>query len=249
MFRTFSAALGLAAVLATPLAAFDMGAMSEDERTAFRAEIRAYLMANPEVLLEAINVLEERQAAEAAAGDVGLIASNADAIFGDDHSWVGGNPDGDVTIVEFLDYRCGYCRKAFPEVTELLARDGNIRLVVKEFPILGEQSLLASRFAIAVKAVEGDAAYKEMHDTLMTMRGDVSEQGLSDLSEAQGYDTEAVFAEMDSDATKAIIDENRALAQQLNINGTPSFVFEDQMLRGYVPLEGMQQLVAKIRGE
>jgi len=248
MFKTLTTALGLAALLATPLAAFDMNAMSDAERTNFRAEIRAYLMENPEVLMEAINVLEDRNAAEAAAGDIDLIGANADDIFGDDHSWVGGNPDGDVTMVEFLDYRCGYCKKAFPEVMELIARDGNIRLVVKEFPILGEQSVLASRFAIADKAIEGDDAYSKVHDELMTIRAEISEQSLSDLSEQLGFDTKVVFIEMNSDATKAIIDANRALAQRLQINGTPSFIFEDEMLRGYVPLEGMMKIVAKQRG-
>jgi len=247
--KRLTCAAGLTALLATPLAAFDVNAMSDAERTAFRAEIRAYLMDNPEVLLEAINVLEERQAAEQAMGDQELLSSNADAIFNDGYSWVGGNPDGDITVVEFMDYRCGYCKKAHPEVTELLSSDGNIRYIVKEFPILGEQSVLAARFAIAVKAVEGDEAYAEAHDTLMTLRADISEATLSDLSESLGYDTKAVFTEMNSDTTKQIIDANRKLAQTLKINGTPSFVFDTQLVRGYVPLDSMLGIVAELRAE
>ncbi len=239
---------GLAAVMATPLAAFEMNGMSDAERDAFRAEVRAYLLDNPEVLMEAIGVLEERQAAEAAAGDEELLATNAEAIFNDGYSWVGGNPEGDITIVEFLDYRCGYCKKAHPEVTELLASDGNIRYIVKELPILGEQSVLAARFAIAVLAVEGDEAYDEIHNDLMTFRGEFTEAALSALSEAKGYDTPGVFAAMNSPETKQVIDENRALAQRMNINGTPSFVFESQMVRGYVPLDGMMGIVAEVRG-
>ncbi len=249
MLRTLSTAATLAAFVATPLAAFDVASMSEAERTAFRAEVRSYLMENPEVLLEAIRVLEQRQAAEAAAGDTALIAEHADAIFEDGYSWIGGNPEGDVTVVEFLDYRCGYCKRAFPEVKELLARDGNIRLVVKEFPILGDQSVLASRFAIAVKAVEGDEAYSKVHDNLMALRSDVTEAALTQMSDEMGLDTDAILFEMESPITETIIAKNRELAQILKINGTPSFVFEDQMLRGYVPLEGMQDLVAQIRGQ
>lgn len=249
MFRTLSFATALAGLATAPLAAFEMNAMTDAERTTFRAEIRAYLMENPEVLLEAINVLEQRQATDAARGDGELIGTNADDIFDDGYSWVGGNPDGDITVVEFMDYRCGFCKKAFPEVIELLSTDGNIRFIVKEFPILGEQSVLASRFAIAVKAVEGDKAYGETHDSLMTMRADVTEQGLKDLSQKFGYDTKAVFTEMNSETTSKIINQNRALAQRLNINGTPSFVFNDQMLRGYIPLGDMQQVVSELRGE
>lgn len=248
MTKTFLLGTALSGLLALPAAAFDMSAMTEAERTDFRAEVRAYLMDHPEVLLEAINVLEERQAAEAAKGDGELLAANADAIFNDDHSWIGGNPDGDITVVEFLDYRCGFCKRAHPEVAELLKTDGNIRFIVKEFPILGEQSVLASRFAIAVKSVEGDDAYETAHNKLMTMRAEITEDSLSDLSEELGFDTPKVFEEMNSDAVRDIITENRMLGQRLNINGTPSFVFEDQLLRGYMPLDGMQQIVKDLRG-
>ena len=249
MFKKLIPAAALSAILATPLVAFDMNAMSDAEREVFRAEIRAYLMENPEVLLEAISVLEERQAAEQAAGDVDLIAVNSDAIFNDGYSYVGGNPEGDITVVEFIDYRCGYCRRAHPEVNELLASDGNIRYIIKEFPILGEQSALAARFAIAVKEVQGDDAYLETHDTLMTMRGEITEQGLSDLSEELGYDTPKVFDAMNGEVVQNQILQNRELAQRLQINGTPSFVFETQMLRGYVPLDGMREVVAELRSE
>ncbi len=162
--KTLTLAAAFAALIASPLAAFDMDAMTDAERDAFRAEIRAYLLDNPEVLMEAIAVLEERQASQQAQGDIDLVSVNAEAIFNDGYSWVGGNPDGDITVVEFMDYRCGYCKKAHPEVTELLGTDGNIRFIVKEFPILGDQSVLAARFAIAVKKVMGDDAYGRAHD-------------------------------------------------------------------------------------
>ena len=247
--KRFALAAALAAVAATPLAAFDIGGMTEEERMIFRSEVRAYLMDNPEVLLEAINVLEQRQAEQQEANDVALIAANADDLFDDGFSWVGGNPDGDITVVEFLDYRCGYCRRAHPDVAELIASDGNIRLIVKEFPILGEQSVLASRFAIAVKEVEGDDAYYDVNNELMAIQADITEQSLSDLSELMGFDTPAVFDMMNSDRVRDIIAANRALAQRLQISGTPSFVFEGQMLRGYVPLEGMREVVASLRAE
>jgi protein-disulfide isomerase len=247
--RTLTAAVVAATAIATPATAFDISAMSDAERNAFRAEVRAYLLENPEVLLEAINVLEERQAAGKAADDAALIAANADALFDDGWSWVGGNPEGDVTVVEFLDYRCGYCKRAFPDVKELLQSDGNIRFIVKEFPILGEQSVLASRFAIATKNVAGDAAYGQVHDALMAFRGEISEDSLKALAAHLGLDADAIFAEMSNPEIERIIAENRRLAQRLQINGTPSFVFGDQMLRGYAPLEHMRALVEELRGE
>lgn len=239
----------LALALAGPAAALDLTAMTDAERAAFRDEVRAYLLDNPEVLLEAINVLEERKAAAEAADDASLIAANADALFNDGHSWVGGNPEGDVTVVEFLDYRCGYCKRAFPEVNELLSSDGNIRFIVKEFPILGDESLMAARFAIAVKAVAGDEAYARVHDALMTFRGQISQDSLSALARSEGLDAEAVLAAMGDPEVDAVIAANHELASRLRISGTPSFVFGNRMLRGYVPLEAMRQVVEEQRGD
>jgi protein-disulfide isomerase len=234
-------------MLSAPALAFDMEAMSDSERTAFRAEIRAYLLDNPEVIMEAVAALEEAQNQAQAQSDIALVQANAADIFDDGYSWVGGNPDGDITLVEFLDYRCGYCRRVHGEVAQLLESDGNIRLIVKELPILGEQSLLASRFAIAAKQVAGDAEYKVLNDALMTMNGDVSETSLRRLSDTLGFETDAIIAAMDSDAVTQEIARTRALAQRLEINGTPTFVMQDQLLRGYLPLDQMQALVADLR--
>ncbi len=153
------AALGLAMTLAAPAGATDLDNLTAADRAAFRAEVRAYLLENPEVLMEAIGVLEQRQASAEGERDQMMIAANADALFSSAFDVVLGNPEGDVTIVEFMDYRCGYCRRAHPEVADLIELDGNIRVIVKEFPILGEQSVLAARFAIATRIALGDDAY------------------------------------------------------------------------------------------
>ncbi|MEQ3626731.1 MAG: DsbA family protein [Celeribacter sp.] len=241
-------ALGLAFTPMAQAQDFDPAAMTDDQRSAFRDEVRAYLLDNPEVLMEAIGVLESRQADAQTLGDAQMIETNSDAIFNDPMSYVGGNPDGDITIVEFMDYRCSYCRKAFPEVEELIATDGNIRFIVKEFPILGEESVLASRFAIAVLDVAGSDAYKNVHDALMQMRGSYTEASLREIAADAGIDEiDAVIAAMDSDEVTATIAANHELAQRLQITGTPTFVMSDQMLRGYVPLDAMQQIVGTAR--
>ncbi|SHJ91910.1 Protein-disulfide isomerase [Shimia gijangensis] len=243
MIRTLTKAAAMS-LIAWPALALDLDAMSDAERQAFRAEVRAYLMENPEVIMEAVEVLRQRDAAAEAANDMDLVQAYASEIFDDGYSWVGGNPDGDITLVEFLDYRCGYCKKAHGEVKELVESDGNIRLIYKELPILGEDSVLASRFAVAVKQVEGNDAYADTHDALMAMKGEVTPTALSRLAEALGYDSEAIMDQMDTDDVAEEIAKTRALAARLSISGTPTFVMKDELLRGYAPLDVMRALVA-----
>lgn len=248
MFRTYFTGFAIAAMLGTSVAALDLSAMTDEERTLFREEVRDFLMENPEVILEAVNSLEERQAQAQAAADFELVADNADALFNDGFSYVGGNPDGDVTLVEFLDYRCGFCKRAFGEVEQLLAEDGNIRFIVKEFPILGEQSLLASRFAIATKMVAGDDMYKALHDALMAFNGEITLPALRRLAGTFDLDADAIEARMDDPEITANLQATRALAQRLQINGTPTFVLGDEMLRGFLPADQMQIIVEEKRG-
>jgi len=242
-----AAATAVTLLGATGAGASDITALSPVEREALRAEMRAYLLENPEVLLEAIQVLETRQQVAEAAGEQALIAANAAELFEDGHSFVAGNPEGDVTLVEFFDYRCGFCRRAHPEVAELLQSDGNIRLVAKEFPILGEDSVAASRLAIATLRVAGPEAYEALHDELMTMRGPVDARSGARVLQRLGHDPEPVLAEMETEAVSTIIAQNHALAQRLGISGTPTFVLGDRMLRGYMSLDQMRAVVAETR--
>jgi protein-disulfide isomerase len=248
MLKKLLLAAGLA-FAALPAAALDLTAMTEAERDGFRAEVRAYLLDNPEVLMEAIAVLEDRQAQEQAQGDQQIVADNADALFASPGDWVGGNPDGDITIVEFMDYRCGFCKRAYPEVKELVESDGNIRLIVKEFPILGPQSELAARFAISTLLDQGDATYDVVHDALMTLRGEITPQALTRIAQEAGFDPAAALDKMNSIEVNEIIDTNRALARTMQITGTPSFVMAGEMVRGYVPLDQMRLIVEAARDE
>jgi protein-disulfide isomerase len=238
----------IAALLMTTTSVFAQG-LTDAERTDFRAEVRAYLLENPEVLMEAIAVLESRQAEAETTRDERLATLNADALVNDGFSYEGGNLDGDITIVEFIDYRCSFCRRAHPEVAELISSDGNIRIITKEFPILGEQSVLASQFAVATKIVAGDAAYKQVSDALMKLRSDVTPASLSSLASAFDLDTDAIFAEMESPAVQQVLANNRALGERMQISGTPTFVFGDQMVRGYVDLTQMRAIVEAERAD
>ncbi len=245
------AALGaatFAALAATPAAALDLTRMTEAERAAFGAQVRAYLMENPQVILEAVNQLEAQQAEAQASQDATLVKVNEEEIFRDGVSWVGGNPDGDITLVEFMDYRCGYCRKAAPEVEALLKEDGNIRYIVKEFPILGPESLEASKFAIATRQVAGDAAYKQVHDALMDYTGRMDARAFRRIAGTLELDADPILERMEDESVLQEIAQNRALAQRLKISGTPTFVLEDEMLRGYLPKETMAEIAAEVRG-
>lgn len=249
MYRFLTSTALAATLLAGPALATDLTEMTEAETAAFGQAVRAYLMENPQVIIEAVNELERRQQAAQGDRDIDLIAANRADIFDDGFSHVGGNPEGDVTLVEFIDYRCGYCRKAHDEVKQLVESDGNIRFIVKEFPILGPDSLESSKFAIAVHEVAGDAAYEAAHDALIRLGGTVNEASLRRLAETLELDAEAVLAEMESDTVARRIGETRELAQQLQINGTPTFVLDDTLLRGYLPLDAMRQVVEESRAE
>jgi protein-disulfide isomerase len=236
--------------LLTALAVLPVRAeMTAEEKGALHDEIRAYLLENPEVLVEAMSVLQEREAVAALERDATLVQAKSDDVFGNPADWVGGNPEGDITLVEFMDYRCAYCRKAHDEVKELVESDGNIRYVIKEFPILGEASLLSSQFAIAVRMLHGDDAYKVAHDALITLRGEPTTETLERLATDLGLDPAPVLAKMGTEDVKAIITANHGLADGMEISGTPTFIVKDQMLRGYVPLEELRGIVAEARKE
>ncbi|MCV6596926.1 MAG: DsbA family protein [Mangrovicoccus sp.] len=253
MFRTLSrplAALGLGAALSLSAAhAQDLTALDDAGRTALREEIRSYLLENPEVLVEAMDVLRARDAQAQANAEQQLLSELQGEIFEDGRSWQGGNPEGDIILVEFTDYRCGYCRKAHDEVAELIEMDGGIKFIVKEFPILGEASLLSSRFAIAVRLEAGDDAYKAAHDALITLRGEPSDENLRGIADKLSLDADAVMARMDDPAVMEELRANRLLAEQLSIQGTPTFILQDELIRGYVPLAGMMQKVMEKREE
>ena len=223
--------------------------MTEAERKAFQDEVRAYLLEHPEVLIEAMDVLQKREEAAALARDSQFITTNSAQIFANANDWVGGNPNGDITLVEFMDYRCGYCRKAYEEVDQLIKTDGNIRFVVKEFPILGDASMLSAQFAIALKQLHGDEAYGKAHDALMTLRGEPTPETLARLATDLGLDPQPILDRMGTPEVQAVIQANYALAEQMDITGTPAFVLKDVVMRGYAPLETMREFVKDARVE
>jgi protein-disulfide isomerase len=239
--------LAAAALLVGMPAGSQESGVADLDRAALHAEIRAYLLENPEILREMVALLEQRQALDQAAADGTLIAENAGPLFDDGFSHVGGNPDGSVTLVEFIDYQCGFCRRAHPEVMALVERDGDIRRITKEIPILGPGSELAARAAIATLIAEGPEAYTRLGDRFFEIGGPTTDTSLNAALEHVGLDPAAIRAGMDAPEVDRRLAETRALAEALGISGTPTFVFGDRMVRGYLPLADMEAVVADLR--
>lgn len=223
--------------------AMDINNLTNADRKVLQKEIRRYILENPDIIFEAADIVRKREAALEVQEDEELIQSNFNEIFYDNYSYVGGNPDGDITIVEFVDYKCGYCRRAAELVRELIAKDDNIRFVVKEFPILGEASLVSSKFAIAVKNIGGPEKYKVAHDILLALTAEPTEIYLRRIAKELELNPEELFEAMQSDLVAQEIDQTGELAQKLQISGTPTFILGDQFLRGFVPLEILKKAI------
>lgn len=233
----------------TPALALDLNAMTAQEKEQFGQQVREYLLQNPDIIMDVFSILEQRQQNEELEQDTLLITSNLEEIQNDGFSWEGGNPDGDITLVEFLDYKCAYCRKAHKEVANLIKTDGNIRLVVKEYPILSEDSYELSRAAIATLQSLGPVAYKKMYNQFIEHNGPVNDQVIAFLAKKVGLDGQVIIAQMSKPSVDEQIKRTRVLGETLNVNGTPTFIFNDQIVRGYVPESAMKDIVAELRSQ
>jgi len=211
--------------------------------------IRSYLIQNPEVIVEAMAAFEEKQKVAAAAADGELIKANAKEIFEDGFSIVRGNPDGDLTVVEFSDYNCGFCKRAHTEVEKFVKADGNIRLVIKEFPILGDSSVLSARAALASRAQKDGTLYPEFNDALMVHRGSHTEETVMAIAEKIGLDVDMLKKDMQGDDIRDQINRTYALAQKLKINGTPAFIIGDEVVRGFIPADQLEIFAESAREE
>ena len=214
------------------------------DREALREEIRKFLLEEPEIIVEAMQVLEQRRLIEQEAQEQEAVAALGDALYDDGFSYVGGNPEGSITVIEFQDYRCGYCKRAHGDVQALVEADGDVRLVVKEFPILGPDSDRTSRLAIATLITQGPDAYKRISDALMTYGGPINDGALERVASGANIDLDAALAVIDDAEIDRRLEATMQVAQALDIRGTPTFVIGRKVVRGYVPLEEMQNIVA-----
>lgn len=220
--------------------------LTADQKDAVRALVREVLRENPELVMEALQTLQQRQELAKQEAQVEMVKAHHDQLVNDPESPIGGNPNGDVTIVEFMDYRCGYCKRVFPELQQLFKADGNIRFIVKELPILGPDSVLAAKAALTVWKQHPDR-YMEFHATMMDARGALSDARILKMAGDMGLDTGPIAAAMKSTDLDAVIERNVALAQALGINGTPAFIIGDQLVPGAVGIDTLRALVERAR--
>ncbi len=230
------------------------GCSREEEKTKAQSQprskeeieriVRNYLLQNPEVLVESMRALEEKKEADRREKAKGAIGRRRAEIFHDPDSPVGGNPEGDVTIVEFFDYQCGFCRRVAPVVDKALERDPKLRIVYKEFPILGPNSSLAARAALASR---GQGKYLPFHKALMRVEGALSESNLLRVAASVGLDTARLKEDMKSPDIEAAIKRNHALARALFIRGTPAFIIGDRLFPGALTESILQDMVKTAR--
>ena len=212
----------------------------------FEERVRAYILNNPEVIVEAVQRLQARErAAETSEAETALKA-RADEVFRDSASPVGGNPAGDVTLVEFFDYNCSYCRRVASVVSDAVADDPQLRIVYKEFPILGPNSRFAAEAALAAHQ---QGKYLAFHSALMEADGAANEGSVLRVAAEVGLDVDRLRTDMEDPAIQTAIDRNLDLARVLRINGTPGFVVGGQILRGAADLSTLQELVRQTRAE
>jgi protein-disulfide isomerase len=207
--------------------------------------LKDYLMTNPQFLQDVINELDKQQ--KLAAADKARTAINANnaTIFNSPHEVVLGNPNGNVTVVEFFDYNCGYCKHALPDMMKLLQTDPNLRFVLKEFPVLGEGSVDAAHVAVAARMQDPTGAkYIEFHQKLLGGRGAADKMRALAVAKEVGFDMGRLMKDMDSDEVKTTIAEDMKLADTLGIDGTPSYVVGDELVVGAVGYDELQKKIA-----
>lgn len=227
-----------------PLAAQAADPFTPAQRQEIVSIVRDALKSDPSILRAAIGALQEDDAAKQAAEQKTAIVANRQALYADPADAVAGNPNGDVTLVEFYDPRCPYCRRVLPEIDELLQKDKNLRLVYKDIPVLGPPSELESRAIVAAQAQGG---YLKMQTALMKNPAQPSVQMIKDTARSLGLDGDRLARDMMGDAVTKRLQSNLDLAKSMKVDGTPVFVVGESFIQGAVPVAAIADAVAQAR--
>jgi protein-disulfide isomerase len=219
-----------------------MAAFTPDQKQQIEKIIKDYLITNPEIFIEVQTALEEKMEKEQAEKLKVAIAENAAEIYREPDAAVAGNPDGDITVVEFFDYNCGYCKRGLGDIVKLVESDPNVRVVFKELPILSKGSEEAARVALAAKK---QGKYWEVHRALLQARGHMNEAAALRLAEKEGVDMEQLKADMASPEVAAEVAKSEELAKKMGVNGTPHFLVGDRAIPG-APEDLYQQLARHV---
>jgi protein-disulfide isomerase len=247
LLRPILAFMILAAAFAMPFSRAQAQGLSPDQRKAVEALIREVLVKNPEIIQEALIELEKRtQTAQAEAQKLAL-AAEMPMIIDPARAAIAGNPTGDVTIVEFFDYNCGYCKRSLEDMRVMIKDDPKLKVVMKDFPVLGPDSLEASRVAIAAKnQLKGDK-YWDFHVRLMSAKGRINGEKALEVAKESGADLARLRKDMETPQIKTVIDETVALGDRLGLTGTPAFIVGEEIVFGAVGADALKAKVVAVR--
>jgi protein-disulfide isomerase len=248
-FRLLAPAL-LALALAIGVApqAAPAQSFSDAQRSDIEKIVREYIVSHPEVLEEAMAELSKRQALAEAEKHQATIAKNSDAIFNSPRGVTIGNKDGDVAFVEFFDYNCGYCKRAMGDMLELMKSDPKLKVVLKEFPVLGQGSVEAAQVAVAVRMQDPTGKkYLEFHQKLLGGRGQADKARALAAAKDAGIDMARLDKDLSSPEVRTTLEENLKMADALGMNGTPSYIIGKQVVIGAVGLEALREKISTAR--
>ena len=236
--------IGSASLQAQEKSAASVGMTKEE----FNSRVREFLLENPEVIAEAMQKLQEKEQVAQKQIVRTILKTRSNDLLHDKDTPVGGNPKGDVTIVEFFDYNCPYCRSVASTVSKLKESDPKLRIAYKEFPILSESSTFAAKAGLAAHH-QNKSKYVAFHDALMAHKGRLSEKVIMSVAEKSGLDVSRLKVDMSKPEIEAAIKKNHELARALRINGTPAFVIGDELIAGAADLGTLKNAVAEARQE
>jgi protein-disulfide isomerase len=218
--------------------------MTPEQKEAFEKIVHDYLLQHPEVIVQALQSAKDKMEADAAASAKAALVQQHQQLVADPTSPVAGNPNGDVTIVEFFDYRCPYCKEVEPSLEALLRDDGKIRIVYKEFPILGKPSVTATRVALAAQK---QGKYDAFHAAMMATKGQIDDQVVMQVAKKVGLDLDRVKKDMEGQDVDDIIKRNYDLATVLDIRGTPAFIIGGEVVPGAIDIAALKEKIAAAR--
>ena len=222
---------------------------AELERAQIEQIIQDYLMKNPEVIAGALAELQRRDADKQAKARGAAVESSEALLLSSPHQAVLGNPDGNVTVVEFFDYNCHFCRNSAADVQAIINQDPKVRVVLKEWPILGPESVEAARVSIAARMEDGGARFRDFHEKLLTTAGRADKATAIATAAAIGYDVRKIQSDLASDEVNTTIAEGARLGNVLSIEGTPTFVVGGQVVSGAIGVDALKSLIGKARDE
>jgi protein-disulfide isomerase len=237
-------ALGSAAVLPSALPAAAGADFTPAQRQTIEEIVKDYLAKHPEVMLDALQAADNKMKGEASDKVSAQLAAHHREIFDDPATPVGGNSDGDVSLVEFFDYRCPYCKQVEPALESLLRQDPRLRMIYKEFPVLGPSSVTAAKAALAAQK---QGKYAAFHRAMMALKGQIDDAAVFSVAQSVGLDIARLKRDMKAPAIERMLKVNFALADDLDIQGTPGFIIGDQIVPGAIGLDDLKQLIADTR--